>query len=96
MNDAFDRLRDKTFTHAEMTALDWVVWNSRADLPRELLEQAAEEKERLDGIEKSAKEIVDNVAYKERLLDSVVVVIGENLFINLAGALEPKAKPKKE
>ena len=54
---AFERLQDRTFTPEKMTALDWVLWNSRASLPRELLEDAAlqlealkEEKAILDGL----------------------------------------------
>lgn len=44
---AFERLQDKTFTPEKMTPIDWVIWNSRAQLPRELLEQAADQLEHL-------------------------------------------------
>ena len=44
---AFERLQELTSMPEKMTALHWVIWNSRAALPRELLEQAAQELEEL-------------------------------------------------
>jgi hypothetical protein len=44
---AFERIQEKTFTPEKMTAIDWVIWNSRTSLPRDLLEQAASELELL-------------------------------------------------
>lgn len=40
---ALDEIQRKTFTPEKMTALDWVIWNSRASLPIDLLEKAAEQ-----------------------------------------------------
>jgi len=40
---ALDDLKERTFTPEKMTPLDWVIWNSRASLPNDLLEQAAEQ-----------------------------------------------------
>lgn len=44
---AWDRLVDLQDTPSKMTALHWVLWNSRANLPRKLLERAAQELEKL-------------------------------------------------
>lgn len=44
---AFDEIAQLTFTPEKMTPLHWVIWNSRASLPSDLLEQAAEQLQRL-------------------------------------------------
>lgn len=44
---AFERLQELTFTPEKMTAAHWVIWNSRASLSRDLLEQAAQQLENL-------------------------------------------------
>lgn len=44
---AFDEIAKLNFTPEEMTPLHWVIWNSRASLPLDLLEQAAQQLQRL-------------------------------------------------
>jgi hypothetical protein len=40
---AFEEIAQLTFTPEKMTPLHWVIWNSRASLPMNLLEQASQQ-----------------------------------------------------
>ena len=42
--NAWEKIKEKSYTTPEkMTALEWALWNGRANNPDSLLEQAAEE-----------------------------------------------------
>lgn len=56
--NAFEVIRDKT-APAELTAIEWVIWNARASLPRELLEQAADQLAAKDEALEAARKLTD-------------------------------------
>lgn len=45
--NAWERLQELTFTPEKMTPLHWALWNGRNHSPQELLEQAAQQLEKL-------------------------------------------------